>query len=77
MMVLCHGVRGGRSSPPGKGGIDDHRQGGIRRVIAVITGYVRLRVAQAIAEELIGPSVACSEKSATFMPLPSHVTPSG
>ena len=42
--------------PPGKGRIDDHGQGGIRRVIPLVKGQVGLWVAQAVAEEFVGPA---------------------
>src|SRR5262249_15844134 len=42
--------------PPGKGGINDHGQGSIGRVIAPIIGQIGLRIAQAVAKKGISPA---------------------
>ena len=41
--------------PPGKGRIDDHRQGRIGGAVPLVEGQVRFRIAYTIAEELVGP----------------------
>src|SRR5262245_15295143 len=41
---------------PGKGCIDDHRQGGVWCAVALVEGQIGLGVSDAIAEELVGPA---------------------
>jgi hypothetical protein len=41
---------------PGKSRINDHSQGGIRRIITLVTGQISLVVAYAVTKELVSPA---------------------
>jgi hypothetical protein len=41
---------------PGKSRINDHSQGGIRRIVTLVTGEIGLGVAHAIAKEFVSPT---------------------
>jgi len=48
-------MRGGRSSPPGKGRINDDGQGGIRRTVPVVKGEIGFGVTHTVGKEFVGP----------------------
>ena len=41
---------------PGKSRINDHRQGGIRRIVTLVAGQIGLGVAYAVAKEFVSPA---------------------
>ena len=52
---FVQGPAGRRVVPPGKGGVDNRRQRSRRRVVALVEGEVRLRIAHLVPEELVCP----------------------
>ena len=47
---------------PGEGRVDHRRQRGIRRAVAVVEGQVGLRVAELVAEQLVGPAHVAADR---------------
>ena len=56
MTVLCHGVRGGRSSPQVKAGSMHRRQRRVGGVVAIVERQVVVRIADLVAEHRVGPA---------------------